>query len=162
TIHVGTGANNTAFQGLALIGTVTVSGSAASTIDNFAGSTVGSNGIHLGQNATASQSITFNVADVTGNANADLTVAPPLLHTSSTLTARGLTKSGAGTMLLTGANAYTGTTVISAGLLQVGNGNAASLGAGSYAGAISGGGSLAINSTAAQALSGAISGITSL
>lgn len=120
TIHVGSGANTTNFQGLALIGTVTAAGSTASTIDNFAAANSASDGIHLGQNATAGQSITFNVGDVTGNANVDLTVAPALLNTSSTLTASGLTKTGAGTMLLSGANAYTGPTTVNAGILQAG------------------------------------------
>lgn len=119
TIHVGSGANNSNFQGLALIGTVTVGGSSVSTIDNLSSSDAAYNSVHLGQNATASQSITFNVADATGNANPDLIVSAKLQNTSSTLTASGLTKSGAGTMLLSGANSYTGPTSVSAGKLTV-------------------------------------------
>lgn len=125
TIRIGSGANTTAFQGLALIGTVTVAGSSASSIENFAASNSASNGVHLGQNATASQSITFDVANVTGDSATDLSVSTSLLNTSSTLTASGLTKTGAGTMTLTGNNAYTGGTVISNGTLQVGNGGTA-------------------------------------
>ena len=127
TIHVGSGANNSNFQGLALIGTVTVGGSSASTIDNLGSSDSGYNAIHLGQNAAASQSITFNVADVTGNANTDLTIAAKLINTSANLTQSGLTKIGAGTMTLSGANAYTGDTVISNGVLALsGSGSLAS------------------------------------
>ena len=119
TIHVGSGANTSSFQGLALIGTVTVGGSAASTIDNFAAANSASDAIHLGQNATASQVITFNVADVTSSSAADLTVSAKLMNTSSTQTASGLLKSGAGTMVLSAANAYTGTTTVSGGTLVV-------------------------------------------
>jgi autotransporter-associated beta strand protein len=122
SIIVGTGANNTTYQALALIGNVNVSGSVPSTITSFSAATSGYTGIHLGQNATASQVVTFNVADVTNDANPDLTVTVPLINTSATLTASGFTKTGAGTMLLTGASAFTGPTTISAGTLQLGNG----------------------------------------
>lgn len=122
TIHVGSGANTGAFQGLALIGNVTVAGNSVSTIDNYAASNSASNGVHLGQNATAGQIITFDVADVTGSSASDLNVSTKLLNTSSTLTASGLTKIGAGTMTLSATNAYTGATTISAGTLQIGNG----------------------------------------
>lgn len=156
TIRVGSGANNTTFQGLALIGTVTVGGISASTIENQASSNSTTNGVHLGQNATASQSITFNVADVTGSTAADLTVSAKLLNTSANLTASGLTKTGAGTMLLTGNNAYTGGTVISAGTLQIGSGGTT----GSLAGgsAITNNAALVFDRSDALVQSNAISG----
>ncbi|MFO1489327.1 MAG: autotransporter-associated beta strand repeat-containing protein [Kiritimatiellia bacterium] len=70
-----------------------------------------------------------------------------------------LTKNGSGTQILTGANTYTGTTTVSGGTLEVGGGGV--LGAsGPYGGAISLAGALKINSTAAQTLSGLISGGT--
>ncbi len=122
TIRVGSGANETNFQGLALIGQVTVGGTAASTIENFAASNALSNGVHLGQNATPGQSITFDVADVTGSSASDLNVSTRLLNTSANLTASGLTKAGVGTMTLSATNAYTGATLINAGTLQIGNG----------------------------------------
>lgn len=121
-IRVGSGANTAAFQAFALIGTVTVGGNSASSIENFSSSNSASNAVHLGQNAGTNQSITFNVADVTGDSESDLMVSTKLINTSSNLTASGLTKSGAGTMTLTGANAYTGATVVNAGTLQIGNG----------------------------------------
>lgn len=119
TIHVGSGANTGTFQGLALIGTVTVGGSAASTIDNFAAANSASDAIHLGQNNTAGQVITFDVADVTSSSAADLTVSAKLMNTSSTQTASGFLKSGAGTMVLSAANTYTGSTTVSGGTLVV-------------------------------------------
>jgi autotransporter-associated beta strand protein len=127
TIHIGTGANATSFQALALIGSVSVTGNAPSIIDNYAAANATADGIHLGQNGTAGQSITFNVGDVTGDSNVDLSVAPGLLNTSSNLIASGLTKVGAGTMLLTGASTFTGTTTVSNGILQLGNGTTGTL-----------------------------------
>ncbi len=69
-----------------------------------------------------------------------------------------LSKSGAGTLTLTGPNTYSGSTTISAGTLQIGS--AGTLGAGAYAGAIaiSLGATLQDSSSAGQTLSGAISG----
>jgi autotransporter-associated beta strand protein len=92
-------------------GLVTVSGSAASTISAGGSS---NNGIHL-LNGT-----TFNVADATGDANADLSVSAALMDQPSYDPGTGsLTKTGAGTMILSGANTYTGPTTVSAGTLLV-------------------------------------------
>ena len=89
--------------------TVTVSGSAASTIS-------GSGNIALGANTQ------FNVADATGDAATDLTVSAILATGSSAGHTGGFTKTGAGTMELTGANTYTGDTTISAGTLKLSGG----------------------------------------
>ncbi|MEI6341435.1 MAG: autotransporter-associated beta strand repeat-containing protein, partial [Verrucomicrobiota bacterium] len=59
----------------------------------------------------------FNVAD--GSAAIDLLVSASITPQSTT---GSLTKSGAGTMVLSGQNTYAGVTTISAGTLQVGNG----------------------------------------
>lgn len=122
TIRLGSGANNTNFQALALIGTVTVTGSRAASIENFAASNTTTNAVHLGQNAAADQSIIFDVADVTGSSATDLNVSTKLINTSANLVASGLTKTGAGTMTLSATNGYTGATIISAGTLQIGDG----------------------------------------
>jgi fibronectin-binding autotransporter adhesin len=73
-----------------------------------------------------------------------------------------LTKTGAGTQTLAGVNTYTGATTISEGTLQIGG--AGSLGGGTYAGDISiaGGAALQYSSTAAQTLSGVITGAGSI
>ena len=68
----------------------------------------------------------------------------------------GLAKTGAGSLVISGANTYTGTTTISGGTLTIGG--AGQLGGGSYAGAISNNGSLVFNSSSAQTFSGQISG----
>jgi fibronectin-binding autotransporter adhesin len=69
--------------------------------------------------------------------------------------ATSLSKTGAGTWVLTGANNYTGSTTISAGVLQIGNGGTSgALGSGS----VVNNGSLVINRSDALTISGTISG----
>ena len=102
-----------AFQ---LAGTVTVGGTQMSTIDKTAAA---NSQINIGGNGN--QTLTFNVADVTGNANPDLTINATLQNNifGPATSAGSLTKTGAGTLTLTGANTYTGTTTVSAGTLNV-------------------------------------------
>ena len=110
------------FQAYALKGDVTVGGSSASTIS--AGGTIdyiGYNGIHLANNA-AGVTRTFVVADATSSSAADLIVSARLLDSSNNAGASALTKSGAGTMVLSGDNSYTGDTLVNAGILSLGNG----------------------------------------
>ena len=66
------------------------------------------------------------------------------------------TKLGSGALTLLGTNTYTGITEINAGTLRLGS--AATLGAGLYAGNIANYGAFDVNSSAAQTLSGVISG----
>jgi autotransporter-associated beta strand protein len=86
--------------------TVSVTGTGASTMN-------GSGGIHLQgfQN--------FAVDDVTGDAAADLVVTMRLDNGGTAGGTGGVTKSGAGTMLLNGQNSYTAGTVVNAGILAV-------------------------------------------
>jgi autotransporter-associated beta strand protein len=93
-----------------LNGTVTVGGSAASTMNG-----VGANKYALAN--TTSRTTTFNVADAV--AGPDLVVSAPLVNGLASATASHLTKTGPGTMLLSATNTYTGTTTISNGTLLV-------------------------------------------
>jgi len=98
-------------------GNVTVGGTAPSSI--IAGQTAW-DGISLSNTTT-----TFNVADVTGDSNVDLTVACAVGDVNAdyggTKTACQLVKAGVGTLLLSGLNFYDGGTVVSAGTLVAGN-----------------------------------------
>ncbi len=103
----GTPAN---FDGYQFRGTITVTGTSASTISSPNGRTN-----HLGTNTN------FNVADVTGDANADLVVSAILRDQSNDFAhaAGSFTKNGAGTMALTAVNAYTGPTTVAGGTLAL-------------------------------------------
>jgi autotransporter-associated beta strand protein len=106
------GGINNNYQAYSLAGSVTVNGSAASSITTT-GTTF--TGVHLGTNTD------FNVGDVTSSAATDLTISAPLINRNGEFGngAGGLTKSGAGTMVLSATNTYTGATTISAGTLLV-------------------------------------------
>jgi len=118
------GGLTTNWQAYQLKGTVSVTGTVPSQI------TVGSNlynfltQVQIGNNM-ANGTTTFDVADVTGDANVDLTIAPDLADgcdSVSNLVASGVIKTGLGIMLFTGHNTYSGGTIINEGTIQVGNG----------------------------------------
>ena len=94
-------------------------------------------------------------ADTAGQA---VTWATALTSSGGTLTLTNST--GTGTLTLTGTNTYTGATAINGGTLTIGG--AGLLGNGAYAGLITDNAALIYNSSAAQTLSGVISGSGSL
>ncbi len=136
TFTVGNGYNAN-YQSAILLGSVTVGGSAGSTIDSNAGNTL-ANGIMLG--SVSGGNVIFNVAS-TGAEN-DLTVSARLVNAANGAVG-SLTKNGAGRMTLLAANSYTGTTMINAGTLAV-----------SGAGAIAASSTITVNSGATFDVSG--------
>jgi len=107
-----------AFQ---LGGDVTVTGTSASTISgNGQDFTHAQDGLSLHAGTT-----TFNVADVTGDANPDLTISAAIDDVNADYGAGfpqlgTLVKAGAGTMVLSGMNFYDGGTTVSAGTIVAG------------------------------------------
>ncbi|MFO1522708.1 MAG: autotransporter-associated beta strand repeat-containing protein [Kiritimatiellia bacterium] len=90
----------------------------------------------------------------TNNSGSPLTVSGVVSGTST------LAKSGTGTIQVTGDNTFTGALTVSAGTFEVGG--AGRLNLGSYSGAITDNGTLSINTSANQTLSGVISGTGAL
>lgn len=82
---------------------------------------------------TGTNDMTFSGASQMAGSNRTVTVSGGTLTLSGGLgqdaSARGLTKAGSGTLVLSGASSYTGTTTISAGSLQI-SGTAGTLGSG--------------------------------
>ncbi|WP_395736178.1 beta strand repeat-containing protein [Prosthecobacter sp.] len=134
------GSGSSQAQMYSLQGSVTVSGTMASTISGPAAGGTTYGGYHLSANTS------FNVADATGDAGSDLLVSGVLMDQPNSAGAGGLTKSGAGTMTVTSTSVFSGTTTVSAGTLQVGTNSTfatASVGAGSGAVNVSAGAALA-------------------
>ncbi|MFM8378943.1 MAG: autotransporter-associated beta strand repeat-containing protein, partial [Planctomycetia bacterium] len=97
------GGVSSSFGSFQLAGTLTVDGTTASSINLGGGS---NNQINVGGNGNLT--LTLDVADVTSSTAADLTIAPVLQN--PTFGAGALTKTGAGTLILSAANTYTGAT----------------------------------------------------
>ncbi|MCE9608825.1 MAG: autotransporter-associated beta strand repeat-containing protein [Chthoniobacter sp.] len=106
------GAGNYNNWGAGILKNPSVSGSSPSTISASS---------FFNLNGTGADSSTFNVADVTGNASADLTVSAKLVDVSAdqSWSPAALVKSGAGTMKLTNVNTYSGGTTINGGTLEL-------------------------------------------
>ena len=165
------GAGGTAGAGAITVGSAATStasldlnGQAITNAINLNGYGAGGNGGTVGALTNsgadvalaASTAVTLATASTIGGNNGKITLANALGGTNV------LTKVGSNTLTLTGVSTYTGATTISGGTLQIGG--AGSLNSGSYAGAISiaSGASFQYSSSAAQTLSGVISGAGNL
>jgi len=107
--------------------------------------------INIRQDSSAN--LAFTVAQGATNGT-DLLVSAAITESA----ASGISKAGAGVMQMSGTNTYTGTTTVSAGTLLV----TGLLNSGSYAGNITDNAWLIYSNSAAQTLSGVISGTGSL
>jgi autotransporter-associated beta strand protein len=156
------GGKNATYSAYHLKGTVSVGGTTSSTITSTGAA---NSEIQLGNN-TSLGSTTFAVADVTGNAAADLTISAvlengigienPVIGPVSS----GLRKTGAGTLVLTGNNTFTSTVTITEGTLQLGNGGDS--GRLNTSNGIANQGALVINRSGSLTHSGVISGTGSV
>ncbi|MBV5316493.1 MAG: filamentous hemagglutinin N-terminal domain-containing protein, partial [Desulfobulbaceae bacterium] len=136
-LNAGTSVIINTTSGLAEAGNITINAAIAKTGGantsltlNAAGSIVLNAGISstIGQLATtlnaSSGSISGNGAINTNGGLLTLNNATSGTHSGIISGSGGLTKTGAGTQILTGANSYSGITTIDAGTLQVGSGGA--------------------------------------
>ncbi len=116
-----TGPGSSAYDGrgnFSLDSNVTVGGTSPATLN-------ANTGINLGALLVGNLYVTFNVADVTTNGNADLTVTTKFTNHDGDGSPRGLIKTGSGTMLLSAACDYSGASIISNGVLMLGHALAA-------------------------------------
>ncbi|WP_454918250.1 autotransporter-associated beta strand repeat-containing protein [Xanthobacter sediminis] len=162
----GTGALVQAGTGtLTLTGANTYSGGTridAGTLQIFGADALGTGGLTLGTAGGLRASGTFTYGGAIALAQAgdgpgariEVDDAKALTVSGVISGAGGLTKAGAGTLILTGANTYKGLTTVSAGTLQIGNGGTA----GSIAGDVVNNASLVFNRSDTYAFTGAITG----
>ncbi len=128
------------------------------TIDvGTGGLTLGAGGLDL---STSTQNLTINApvslaASQTWNINTSRTVTANA-NVTETAGNTALTKSGAGTLILTGpSNSWTGLTTVSAGVLQIGNGGASNFLPGA---SVSSSATLKFNTTSSGTLSSPVDG----
>ena len=139
--------------------TIALSGSSvtAGAISTAAGTGVGALGGNV--NVTTTGATTSTIASINANSNGAITI-----NNNDALTVTGaivgtgttLTKSGAGTLALTGTSTYTGLTTVNTGTLSIGNGGNTGLIA--NAGGIANSATVIFNRSNAHSYGGVISG----
>ncbi|WP_416548305.1 YDG domain-containing protein [Limnohabitans sp. DCL3] len=145
---LGTTAGNTTVASGAVLDLQNVTG-VAETLTLNGGSLISSTGT-----SALSGAVTLGSASTVDVGGTQLTLSGVISGPS-----KALTKTGSGTLILSGGNTYSGGTTISAGTVQVGSGaSAGSLGSG----AVANNSSLVFNSSSAIAVAGAISGTGTL
>ncbi len=165
-------ASNSAAWATQTINSLRFNSDAGATL-NITGGSLGilSGGILVTPNETGNPTITGGTLEGAAGSTGDLVVIQNSTSQSLTISSKianngasatGLTSGGPGLTILTATNTYTGpTTVAGGGTLQVGRGSTGALGTGgSYSGAVSifNGSALVFDTTAAQTLSGPITG----
>lgn len=143
-------------------GPLTINGNGTNTIDSSVPNLVNAgNNVQNWQASftfTGTENLNLGTGAVTMLGNRTVTVVDKTLTIGGAIAGPGfnLTKSGLGTMVLSGVNTYSGNTNVSDGIFTISG--SGSLGSGNYAGAIAITTTLNYDSTAAQTLSGVISG----
>ena len=124
TSSIGSGSSAIALNGTTLSTSATgVGGSTNRTIEMRAGVGLSSNGTgpisFTAANITQTLTASARTLTLSGTNTGDNTLGSILGDSGTVLNISSVTKSGAGTWILTGANAYTGTTSISQGVLRI-------------------------------------------
>lgn len=136
-------------------GTTTISaGTLQVGADTALGFSTAGLSIGAGTLATTGTFTTSRTVSLTAAATIDTEEDTSLIVSGVISGSGGLTKAGAGTLILTANNSYTGTTTISAGTLQIGNGGTT----GSIVGDIVNNASLVFNRSDAYTIAGSITG----
>ncbi|MBR5709878.1 MAG: autotransporter-associated beta strand repeat-containing protein [Thermoguttaceae bacterium] len=104
------------WQSFQLTGTVDVTADSKLDASQISTISIGTAGVN---NGVIPNGVTFNVADVTQDDSTDLLVSAKLTDGNGVGVSGNFTKTGAGTMTLSGENTYSGVTTVAAGVLNI-------------------------------------------